>query len=384
MTDLDIVSIAHALLRREDNDDHDHDHDQLSLEGEVHSHGHCGDGNEYDGNDGLRVASIFVILAASALGSYFPVLSSKYSFVRFPSWCFFIAKFFGSGVIVATGFIHLLDPAIDTLSGECLGGTFEDYPWALGICMMSLFSLFFVEIITHHYVHKATHSSNLLSDDESIKKEGEPAQASPRTDVSAGHTGSLPGEQHFGHDDFHQDVEQANSKANDMEKEQYFNQLIALFILEFGIIFHSVLVGLVLAVTASNEYVTLFVVLVFHQFFEGLGLGARIAEAKWSRRAITPWVLAAGFAISTPLATAIGLGVKSTYDPASRTAKIVSGVFDSLSAGILIYTGLVELMAHEFLFSNSFKGEGGFRRMMYGFGLMCLGAGSMALLGRWA
>ena len=45
----------------------------------------------------------------------------------------------------------------------------------------------------------------------------------------------------------------------------------------------------------------------------------------------------------TPLGLAIGLGVRTTYNPDSTTASIVSGVLDSFSAGILIYTALVEV-----------------------------------------
>jgi hypothetical protein len=50
---------------------------------------------------------------------------------------------------------------------------------------------------------------------------------------------------------------------------------------------------------------------------------------------------------------AIGLGVRTTYDSASQTALLVSGILDAISSGILLYTGLVELLAHEFLFSKS-------------------------------
>jgi zinc transporter 1/2/3 len=46
------------------------------------------------------------------------------------------------------------------------------------------------------------------------------------------------------------------------------------------------------------------------------------------------------------------LGLRTTYDSASQTALIVSGILDAISSGILLYTGLVELMAHEFLFSG--------------------------------
>jgi zinc transporter 1/2/3 len=62
---------------------------------------------------------------------------------------------------------------------------------------------------------------------------------------------------------------------------------------------------------------------------------------------------------------------------------IVNGVFDSISAGILIYTGLVELMAHEFMFSNAMR-RAKVNVLLSAFGLMCLGAGLMALLGKWA
>jgi solute carrier family 39 (zinc transporter), member 1/2/3 len=49
------------------------------------------------------------------------------------------------------------------------------------------------------------------------------------------------------------------------------------------------------------------------------------------------------YGITTPVGIAAGLGVRSTYNPGSTTALIVSGIMDSLSAGILIYTGLVEV-----------------------------------------
>ena len=49
------------------------------------------------------------------------------------------------------------------------------------------------------------------------------------------------------------------------------------------------------------------------------------------------------YGITTPIGIAIGLGIRSTYNPGSTTASIVSGVLDAFSAGILIYTGLVEV-----------------------------------------
>jgi zinc transporter 1/2/3 len=64
------------------------------------------------------------------------------------------------------------------------------------------------------------------------------------------------------------------------------------------------------------------------------------------------------------------------------TASIVSGVLNSASAGILIYTGFVGLLARDFLFSPDRTGKDSDLAFMIG--SVLLGAGKMALLGRWA
>jgi len=62
---------------------------------------------------------------------------------------------------------------------------------------------------------------------------------------------------------------------------------------------------------------------------------------------------------------------------------LVSGVLDSLSAGILLYTGFVELLAHEFLFNPKMR-DASLPKLLYSLTCMVLGAGLMALLGKWA
>jgi zinc transporter 1/2/3 len=79
---------------------------------------------------------------------------------------------------------------------------------------------------------------------------------------------------------------------------------------------------------------------------------------------------------------AAGLGLR-TYNPAGATASIVSGVLDALSAGVLIYTGLVELLAHDFLFNKEMM-QGSNSKLAYALGSMLCGVALMALLGRWA
>ena len=157
-------------------------------------------------------------------------------------------------------------------------------------------------------------------------------------------------------------------------KENYAAQMISLFILEFGIIFHSIFIGLTLAVS-GKEFITLYVVIVFHQTFEGLGLGARLSMVPFPNK-WTPYLMGLGYGITTPLAIGIGLGARSTLDPTSQTALMLNGIFDAISAGILLYTGLVELMAHEFLFSRTLK-SAKISYVMMAFGFMVAGAGGL-------
>ncbi len=291
-----------------------------------------------------------------------------------------MAKYFGSGVIIATAFIHLLAPASDALRNECLTGPITEYPWVEGISLMTVFVLFFTELMamrfaTFDHDHAAT-----------VEPEhGSPSRSNLERKSSLGSNAHTPGKDHLGHN---RDHDYSHPEAHDMgldrkRHEDYAAQMTAIFILEFGIIFHSIFIGLTLAV-AGEEFKTLYVVLVFHQTFEGLGLGSRLATTPWPKsKQWTPYILGAAYSLSTPIALAVGLGVRETYAPGSQTALIINGVFDSISAGILIYTGLVELMAHEFMFSPTMR-RAPTKEVLSAFGMLCLGAGLMALLGKWA
>lgn len=238
---------------------------------------------------------------------------------------------------------------------------------------MSVFALFFVELMTMRFAkfghghgehHGHTHGSRKGLQVESERQMQEISLE--RGDLSLPPDGAKE--------------EDARSIS---VAEPYAAQLTGVFILEFGVIFHSIFIGLTLAV-AGEEFSTLYVVLAFHQTFEGLALGSRFASIDWPKtRRWTPYALGIGYALSTPTAIAIGLGVRQSYNPGSATGLITNGVFDSISAGILIYTGLVELMAHDFIFSTHMQ-RAPVQETLYAFGTMCAGAGLMALLGKWA
>ncbi|KAL9016844.1 MAG: hypothetical protein Q9185_005842 [Variospora sp. 1 TL-2023] len=356
----------------------------------------CDAGNGFDGRLGLRISAIFVILVGSLFGATFPVYAARHEGVGVPPWAFFIAKYFGSGVIIATAFIHLLAPANEALGNECLTGPITDYPWVEGIALMAVFVLFFTELMAMRYAtFDNPNAAAAAATANELEHRNSPSQPQRKSSIASAH--SPGGDDHLGHnrqykDHDHDNYHNHHHGNDDVEPqhphggkwiEDYAAQMTAIFILEFGVIFHSIFIGLTLAV-AGDEFPTLYVVLVFHQTFEGLGLGSRLATTPWPKsKRWTPYLLAGAYSLSTPIALAVGLGVRTTYAPGSQNALIINGVFDSISAGILIYTGLVELMAHEFIFSATMR-RARLSVVLSASGLMCLGAGLMALLGKWA
>ena len=173
-------------------------------------------------------------------------------------------------------------------------------------------------------------------------------------------------------------IEAEKERAADIAFEQ---QIAAFLILEFGVIFHSVIIGLTLG-TAGSEFGALFPVIVFHQSFEGLGIGARLSAIPFPKRlSWMPWVLCTAYGLTTPIAVAIALGIRTTYNAGSFTANVVSGLLDSTSAGILLYSGFVELIARDFLFNPDRPDD----NRTLAFMVVCLfhGADIMALLGEY-
>lgn len=327
----------------------------------------CGSGGGADTYTGLRIASIFIILVGSGFGALFPVLARRSSWLHVPAPVYEFAKYFGSGVIIATAFIHLLSPGISELTSPCLSPAWQVYPYALALAMLSLFSIFVVELVAFRWGTAKLAALGVVHD---AHGHGVGSHAAHGPEAYLDKNSQADGS----------DLETGNGGlATD---DSALAQIIGVFILEFGVLLHSLLIGLTLAV--DENFKILFVVVVFHQLFEGLGLGSRLSLLKLSPRYNYVPVMAGTFyAITTPIGIAAGLGVRSTYNPGSTTASIVSGVMDSLSSGILLYTGLVELLAHEFLFNKEMTNAPN-GKVAYAVTCMLFGTGIMALLGRWA
>jgi zinc transporter ZupT len=158
---------------------------------------------------------------------------------------------------------------------------------------------------------------------------------------------------------------------------------ISTYLLELGIALHSVLIGLTLG-TTNKSFTALFIAMCFHQFFESIALGAQISKLKTT--SIKPAVyLVVFYSLTTPVGIAIGIGIHSgTYNPNSVSALLVSGILDSLAAGVLIYVALVNLITTEMgTNAHTFYSLSGRLKLLY-FMALYLGAAAMAVIGRWA
>jgi len=86
---------------------------------------------------------------------------------------------------------------------------------------------------------------------------------------------------------------------------------------------------------------------------------------------------------TTPIGQAIGLIVHNFYDPMSQTGLLMVGFMNAISSGLLLFAGLVQLLAEDFLTDKSYKTLHG-RRRVNAFVAVIGGALLMALVGAFA
>ncbi|KAK0384359.1 hypothetical protein NLU13_8446 [Sarocladium strictum] len=398
LVDLD-ASGAEAPADEHGEDEHNHGNGSEADGGEVHCHEHAGiphctgggssertcNAPDRDYNVNLRVGLLFAIFVTSAMGVFGPIL--LYKLVPKSNTLdtvFMVIKQFGTGIIISTAFVHLYTHASMMFANDCVG-ELQYEGTTSAIVMAGLFLSFLVEYIGSRIViHKTRKMQNISVE--------ERAKAVLQTEV------------------------------------------VSILVMEAGIIFHSLLIGLTLVVSGDDFVMTLFVVVLFHQVFEGLALGSRIAtvgackhpqlpktaaishahqaaqensdgsqdktvnteESSLASLAPVPLPLsmrrklglAALFAFVTPIGMAIGIGVLSHFNGSDKATLIAIGTLDAVSAGILIWVGVVEMWAADWMTgAHGRKAElADARPIIVAMAMTGLLAGLivMSVLGKWA
>lgn len=88
------------------------------------------------------------------------------------------------------------------------------------------------------------------------------------------------------------------------------------------------------------------------------------------------------YGTTTPIGQAIGLATRKLYDPAGQTGLLMVGIMNAISSGLLLFAGLVELLAEDFLSDESYVVLRGRRRVQAAMAVAMGGVG-MALIGAW-
>lgn len=86
---------------------------------------------------------------------------------------------------------------------------------------------------------------------------------------------------------------------------------------------------------------------------------------------------------STPIGQAIGLATHSLYSPTSETGLLLVGTMNAISAGLLTFASLVELLSEDFLSDHSWDVLRGKNRAFACVSVLA-GAFAMSVVGAWA
>ena len=161
-----------------------------------------------------------------------------------------------------------------------------------------------------------------------------------------------------GHAQEHEDYSTSGTTQQGLQREHQEQQkaLLQCLLLEAGILFHSIFIGMALSVATGPAFVVFLVAISFHQTFEGLALGSRIAAiTSFGPSSFKPWLMSLAYGCTTPLGQGLGILLHNLYDPESRAGLLMVGIMNAISSGLLLFAGLVELLAEDFLSDKSYE-----------------------------
>ena len=300
----------------------------------------CSKGSSATDSDlGLHIAAVFIILGCSLLGAALPLLSLRYSFGG-DGYVVCLGKLVGTGIVLACALVHMLQPAASSLADVCVPEEFSS-----GYAAYAYLFAMLAALLMHWFETMVRFAVTQDGDDD--------------------------------------DVEKRQSQDTHLKHSDVMHHMIQSITMELALTVHSVFIGLVVGVVGSAELTALLTALCFHQFFEGVALGSRLADAGMTFRSNAAFV--AVFAASAPVGIAVGILLTQNVDPEGVTYLLVQGVLDGCCAGLLLYVGfqllLIDFPEDMAVLCSSHPQRN--RRRAGMFVALWTGAGFMALLGKY-
>lgn len=283
-----------------------------------------GSASENDHNTPLQVGAVFIILFVSGLACSFPTLAKQFPGLRLSPRFFFAVRHFGTGVLIATAFVHLLPTAFISLGNACLPSFWtEDYPAMPGaIALAGIFLVVVIEMVFHPCRRVQPLA---LQDRSSHATQREPmgnrAPNSSNQEASAGSI-SMPTVRPIGGrvssigrtmsanrsitevddnpDQRHQvkesytmpEVEIRNMAKSTLplaDEQKLRKDRLQCILLEVGILFHSVFIGMALSVSTGSDFVVLLIAITFHRKFNFLDQPGEANSHLITQRLLKAW-----------------------------------------------------------------------------------------------
>lgn len=297
-------------------------------------------------NTPLHIGALMIILFVSTTACAFPMLVIRFPRLHIPASFLFIVRHFGTGVLIATAFVHLLPTAFISLLDPCLSDFWTtDYPAMPGaIALAAVFLVTLVEMVfsagghmcgNTEIVHEAVSSAaqprrscnatnlsesmaqrNADNDDNDLYENDTNANEPNKSTVAnrpnilhrnssrrahdpvVGRTTSIgrglaqmsvdsarydqierTAPERLPHEgdqkvEAYQDTEAVEGLAtHTMTADQKRKKaLLQCVLLEMGILFHSIFIGMALSVSVGNEFVILLIAISFHRMLDPKGL----------------------------------------------------------------------------------------------------------------
>lgn len=249
-------------------------------------------GDDY--NTPLHVGALLIILAVSTLACATPLLAAKIPALRIPEPFLFGVRHFGTGVLLATAFVHLLPTAFISLGDPCLSNFWTtDYPAMPGA--IALVGIFFVSVIemifsparalapraettteaaaaaaasaaddapTPRSHRRATHSGGHCSSAAVMAAIGRPSAGHRRASIE-------PAAPTVSQTNLSKESSEVESqRGSGLTPEQLHKKsILQCMLLEVGILFHSVFIGMALSVAVGTNFIVLLIAIAFHRQF---------------------------------------------------------------------------------------------------------------------
>ena len=161
-----------------------------------------------------KLAAIASILVAGAIGVCIPMLGKSIPALSPEKDIFFMVKAFAAGVILSTGFIHVLPDAFESLTSPCLSeNPWGNFPFTGFVAMMSAIGTLMVDAFATSY-YKKSHFDKAQNGIGDAEKDGE-------------HDGHIHVHTHAAHGHAHGSVSLTeNSASSELVRHRVISQVI--------------------------------------------------------------------------------------------------------------------------------------------------------------